>query len=202
MCCYGLRLSSWSRSENSSSWALGFHPSLPWKRHMKLGQELKTQPNVFWASMVNIDPELFIFLLKDHFWLEFCVVCWWLGLEIGNKGKSRSKSPGQISWRVWVRSCKFVKATNCREFSHIQMLTNVQEIGKIWNRESAQKPVKGTTSVLGWFPLGNVEIFKNGNSVYSVKDIHCQGVLTFLQSPIVWPTFCQNWSWSLYFFME
>ena len=35
--------------------------------------------------------------------------------------------------------------------------------------------------------LGNKGIFRNGNSVYSAKDLYCQPVLIFLWSPIEWP---------------
>ncbi len=35
---------------------------------------------------------------------------------------------------------------------------------------------------------------KKWNSVFSIKDIHCPPVLTFLNSPIEWLTFCQNLS--------
>ena len=35
---------------------------------------------------------------------------------------------------------------------------------------------------------------------FSVKDIHCPWVLTYLSSPIEWQTFCQN-SWTCYYFL-
>ena len=34
--------------------------------------------------------------------------------------------------------------------------------------------------------LGNIGISKNGNPVYSVKDMHCRWALVFLLSPIEW----------------
>ncbi len=40
---------------------------------------------------------------------------------------------------------------------------------------------------------------KNGNSVFSVKDMHCQPILTFLWLLIEWLIFCQN-SWTCYLF--
>ncbi len=40
---------------------------------------------------------------------------------------------------------------------------------------------------------------KKWNSFFSVKDIHCWRVLTFLYSPMEWLTFCQNSSTYYYF---
>ena len=43
------------------------------------------------------------------------------------------------------------------------------------------------------------EMKKKWNLVFSIKDMHCQPVLTFLQSLIEWLTFCQN---SLTYFLQ
>ena len=45
---------------------------------------------------------------------------------------------------------------------------------------------------------GLCNCWKKGNS-FSLKDMHCQPVLAFLQSPTEWPTFCQNSSTCYYF---
>ena len=37
--------------------------------------------------------------------------------------------------------------------------------------------------------------------LFSIKDMHCRQVLTFLLSPIEWLTFCQNW-WTCYYFLQ
>ncbi len=44
-----------------------------------------------------------------------------------------------------------------------------------------------------------IGILKYGNSVCSIKDMHCQWVSIFLWSPVEWPTFCQNSSAALVF---
>ena len=43
----------------------------------------------------------------------------------------------------------------------------------------------------------NRDMKKNEIQFFSIKDMHCRQVLTFLWSPIEWLTFCQN-SWTCY----